>query len=600
MKNIFIFLIFIYSTNFIYSQSEFKYNLDSILVTANRVPTSFSEIGRSIEVINQKEIRQLPVSTIQDLLEHASSIDVKQRGVEGIQADVSIRGGSFEQTLILIDGIKLTDPQTGHHNMNLPIALDQVERVEILKGQGSRIHGANAFSGVINIITKKNAQNNLHLNMQGGENSFYKLGINGSVKSGTTNHHVSFSKTKSDGYRFNTGFENYNFSINNSFNFSDVVINTIYGYADKDFGANSFYTTRFPNQAEKTKTHLAAISADIVLNGFNLTPKIFWRKNNDEFVLDKNNHAFYKNNHETNVFGSELQVTTNVLGGATSFGIEYTSDKIVSNNLGDHQRDRKGFFIEQKVNLAKQLNLNLGGFAFNYSNLGWKFWPGFDLAYSPTRNFKIFANFGRAFRIPTYTELYYSDPVTMGSSKLQPEESTNYELGINYNYKSVKLNTSVFRREGKNLIDYVQELDEIWNARNITEVNTNGFEISTSMIFENGLLLNKIQIGYTYLNSDKIEIEQISRYTLTHLKHDLNLKLYSKLPFGVNQGWTLNYEDRISLEDHFTIDAKLSKVFSNLNVFVKVSNVLNEIYEEIPGVALPGRWIVGGLKIIIL
>ncbi len=600
MKNIFILLIFTYSTNLIFSQSEFEYNLDSILVTANRVPTSFSEIGRSIEVINQKEIRQLPVSTIQDLLEHASGIDVKQRGTEGVQADVSIRGGSFEQTLILIDGIKLTDPQTGHHNMNLPIALDQVERVEILKGQGSRIYGANAFSGVINIITRKNANNNFQLNLQGGEHSFYKLGINSSWKFGITNHHVSFSKTKSDGYRFNTNFENYNFSINNSFNFSRAVINTLYGFTDKNFGANSYYTTRFPNQAEKTKTQLAAISSDIEFDSFSLIPKIYWRKNDDEFVLDKYNHSFYKNNHETNVYGGELQATTNILGGATSFGIEYTSDKIVSNNLGEHQRERKGFFIEQKVNLAKYLNLNLGGFAFNYSNLGWKFWPGFDVAYSPTSNLKIFVNFGRAFRIPTYTELYYSDPVTKGNPKLQPEESNNYELGINYNLKSVKLNASVFRREGKNQIDYIKEVDEIWNAKNITEVNTNGFEIGALFRFEEGSFLNTIQIDYTYLNSDKIETEQISRYTLTHLKHDLNVKLFKKLPLGISQGWTLNYENRISLEDHFTIDAKLTKTFSNLNVFIKVSNVLDEVYEEIPGVPLPGRWIIGGVKINLL
>ncbi|MCP5062935.1 MAG: TonB-dependent receptor [Ignavibacteriae bacterium] len=600
MKNIPIFLIFIFFTNLIYSQSKLEYNLDSVIVTATRVPTSFSEIGRSIEVINQKEIRQLPVSTIQDLLEHASGIDVKQRGTEGVQADISIRGGSFEQTLILIDGIKLTDPQTGHHNMNLPVVLDQVERVEILKGQGSRIHGANAFSGVINIITKKNTNNNFQLNLQGGEHSFYKLGVNSSAKLGNTNHHISFSKTKSDGYRFNTGFENYNFSINNSFNFSNSVINTLYGYADKDFGANSFYTTRFPNQAEKTRTHLAAISADIEFDNFSFTPKIYWRKNEDEFVLDKHNHSFYKNNHETNVYGGELQVTTNVLGEATSFGIEYTSDKIISNNLGEHQRERKGFFIEQKVNLVKHLNLNLGGFVFNYSNLGWKFWPGFDVAYSPTSILKLFVNFGRAFRIPTYTELYYSDPVTKGNSKLQPEESTNYELGINYIIKSVKLNASFFRREGKNLIDYIKETDELWNARNITEVNTNGFEIGALFGFEKGSFLNKIQIGYTYLNSDKIEAEQISRYTLTHLKHDLNVKLFKKLPFGISQSWTLNYENRISLEDHFTIDAKLTKTFSNLNVFIKVSNVLDEIYEEIPGVPLHGRWIVGGVKINLL
>ncbi|MCB9249497.1 MAG: TonB-dependent receptor [Ignavibacteriales bacterium] len=129
--------------------------MDSIVVTANRVPVSFSETGRTIDVITQREIEQLPVTNIQDLLEQVSGIDIKQRGPEGVQADVSIRGGNFEQSLILIDGIKLVDPQTGHHNMNLPVSFSQLERVEILKGQGSRIYGSNAFSGVINLITKK-------------------------------------------------------------------------------------------------------------------------------------------------------------------------------------------------------------------------------------------------------------------------------------------------------------------------------------------------------------------------------------------------------------------------------------------------------------
>ncbi len=250
----------------IISQSDIDFRMDSVVVTANRVPVLFSEIGRSISVLSQREMELLPVTNIQDLLEQISGIDIKQRGPEGIQADVSIRGGNFEQSLILIDGIKLIDPQTGHHNMNIPISFDQLERVEILKGQGSRIYGANAFSGVINLITKKSAINSLQAEINGGENNYFKLGLNSTYNIGNTFHNISFSKIKSDGYRFNTGFDSYNFSLNNSFRFNNAILNTIYGYTDKDFGANSFYTTRFPNQAEKTKTHLAAISADIDLN----------------------------------------------------------------------------------------------------------------------------------------------------------------------------------------------------------------------------------------------------------------------------------------------------------------------------------------------
>jgi iron complex outermembrane receptor protein len=585
------------------AQTETNYKLDSIIVTANRVPTIFSEVGRSLNVITSQEIAQLPVNNLHDLLEYNSGLDIKQRGPQGVQADVSIRGGSFEQTLILIDGIKLSDPQTGHHNMNLPISFSQIERIEILKGQGSRSYGANAFSGVINIIPKQNAINNLQLNLSGGENNYFNLGINGSLKSGNTNHHMSYEKSKSDGYRTNTEFDNHIFSINNSFNFSSTVVKTILGYTKKDFGANSYYTTRFPNQAEKTETYLAALSAEIELDDLNIMPKIYWRKNNDEFVLNKFDHSFYKNNHETNVYGGEIQISTNILGDLTSFGVEYSQDQIASNNLGEHKRQTNGFFIEQKISASKNLNFSLGGFAYYYPQINWKFWPGIDAAYNFSDNLKIFANYGRAFRIPTYTELYYSDPITLGNFNLIPEESDNYEVGVNYDYGIVNFKTSYFIKDGKNLIDYVLDnSDDIWKARNFTKINTNGFELGLMFNLRNvsNDIIQRLAFDYTYLNSDKADLDLNTRYVLEHLKHDLSIKLFHSLPFAITQSWTINYEDRVTLGDHFTIDTKLNRNFSLFNIFITATNLLNKSYEEIPGVPLPGRWIIGGLKLNIL
>ena len=585
------------------AQTEFEHNLDSVIVTANRTPSNFSEIGRSINIISSKEIESLPTTNIQDLLEFTSGIDVKQRGPEGVQADVAIRGGSFEQTLILVDGIKLTDPQTGHHNMNLPISFSQVDRIEILKGQGSQTYGANAFGGVVNIITKKNAANNLNLDLSGGENNYYNLGINGSLKLGNTNHHLSLNKTKSDGYRYNTEFDNYNLSMNNSFNLSNSVINTLIGYTNRNFGANSYYTTRFPDQAEKTKTLLAAISADIELENFRISPKLSWRKNEDEFVLRKFDPAFYKNNHETNVYGGEMQATTNLLGGSTSFGIEFSLDQIISNNLGEHKRSTKGFFVEQKMSPANKLNINVSGYAYNYSQIDWRFWPGIDIAYSLSSNSKIYANYGQAFRIPSYTELFYKDPITLGNAELKPEESNNYEIGASVNFGLVTLNSALFRKEGTNLIDYVLDnTDDLWKAKNFTEINTNGFEfgIRVDLGKITSQVISFVNIDYTYLDSDKTNLNESSRYVLEHLEHDLTIKLFNSLPFGVNQSWTLSYEDRITLGDHFTVDTKLSKSFKQFSLFVKASNLLNKSYEEIPGVPLPGRWIIGGIKFNIL
>jgi len=596
-KKLFFTIVFLTIINFVKAQSELKYNLDSLIVIANRTPSSFSEIGQTVDVININEIKKLPITTVQELLEQSTGIDLQKRGINEVQSDISIRGGTFEQTLILIDGIKLIDPQTGHHNMNLPVSFDQIERIEILKGSGAGIHGANAFSGVINIITKRNFSNNLQFNIQGGENSFYKLGTSGSFSLGNTNHHFSFSKTKSDGYRFNTAFENYNFSFSGSYNFEKAVIKSLYGLTYKNYGANSFYTVKFPKQAEKTKIQLAAVSADIELGKFNLSPKIFWRKNIDEFVLDKDNPTFYKNNHATNVLGIESQITTNILGGATSLGFEFNYDNIQSNNLGKHNRTKLGIAAEQKITFVKQLTFNLSGYAYKYADFGWKFWPEINLAYLPFNSIKVYTNFGRAFRIPTYTELFYNDPITKGNANLKPEESTNYEVGLNYNYKIFTTNVSIFRKEGSNLIDYVKNENSNWEAKNITSINTNGFEFNTKIKFIDKLFfsfISQIKVGYTYLDSGRKNPKFVSRYTLRYLKHSLNLTVFTNLPFGLEQSWALKYGDRINLDDYFTIDTKIQKEFSKLNVFIKATNILNKPYEDIPGVLLPGRYIIAG------
>ena len=137
------------------TEVKMQYDLDEIEVTAQRSPALFSQVAQIISVIEKEEIEATSSQSIQDLLEYVAGVDVRQRGAEGVQADISIRGGTFDQTLILLNGINITDPQTGHHNLNLPVSIAQVERIEILEGPAARIYGPNAFSGTINIVTKK-------------------------------------------------------------------------------------------------------------------------------------------------------------------------------------------------------------------------------------------------------------------------------------------------------------------------------------------------------------------------------------------------------------------------------------------------------------
>lgn len=582
------------------AQDNIKHTLDDVVVTASRTPVAFSDLTRSVVVIYPDEINETPVSSIQDLLQYVSGVDIKQRGIEGVQADAGIRGGSFEQTLILIDGVKLSDPQTAHHNFNLPVSLDNVERIEVLKGQGSSIYGPNAFSGIINIITKKGRENLLSLQAAGGENGFYEGVLSASFLLGNLGNQISVSKKKSDGYRHNTDFYIINVSYGSSFESDLGSVNLFFGYNDKEFGANSFYSTAFPNQWEHTTTKLVSVSIKTGSENLSVSSSGYWRSNDDEFLLNYENPSFYRNTHKTNVYGFELQSSLNTSIGITSVGGEYSKDKIESSNLGNHSREKYGLFAEHFFSPVKNLTAIVGAFAYDYALIGWRLWPGFDVAYRISPNIKLFGSVGKAFRIPSYTELYYSDPVTEGDASLQHEETINYEIGANIIQSFYSVTVSLFRKEGKNLIDWVRTSDdEKWMVMNIAEVNTSGIDAGISfmpkMIIP-GLPVSRLGINYTYLNSDKSTPEFRSRYVLDYLRHQLIVNISNDFFFNIKQSWAFRYEDRVNLESNFIVDTRLMYSIQQFEVFVKASNLFNKSYKDITGLPLPGRWITGGVK----
>ncbi|MBU1095664.1 MAG: TonB-dependent receptor [Bacteroidetes bacterium] len=592
-------LLFFVLSN-IYSQNANEYKLNDVVVSGGRSPISMDNSARNVFVISSAQMLLLPVNTIQDLLQYVSGVDLKQRGAEGVQADVSLRGGSFEQTLILVNGIKMTDPQTGHHNLNIPFSVNDIERIEIVKGQASKTFGPNAFSGVVNIITKKNTPSELRLESFAGQHNYYSAGISGGYGFAGFNNRLSFNRSKSDGYKRNTEFEQSTFNYTGNYSFTAGAVNLLFGFIEKDFGANSFYTSRFPDQAEHTKTKFVNISADIGRDNFIVTPKLFWRRNDDEFVLNKFNPSFYRNRHQTNIYGAELQTTFKSNVGSTSLGIEFATDEITSNNLGEHNRQKQGLFFEHIWDLFGNLHLNAGGFVYKYSNLNWQIWPGFDAAYYFSPYIKTFFSVGKSFRIPSYTDLFYSDPVTLGNNKLKPEEAFTYELGLNYNSEFFSSSVSLFRREGKNIIDWVRDADKSqWRARNITTVITNGLEVGFNFLPKHLIDMLPIVsagINYTYLDSDKKSDNLESRYVLDHLKHQAIINLTHELFYGISGTWFLRYEDRLNYKDHFLTDVQFQKTITNFNLSLKATNLFNKTYHDIAGVTLPGRWITAGVN----
>ena len=429
--NDFAILMIIFLLSFFSLKAQIKnYELNEIVITASKAPITISNLTRDVIVIDKDEIKILPVNSLQDLLKYTGGVDLRQRGIDGMQSDVSIRGGNFNETLILIDGIKVSDPQTGHHNLNLPFSLDNIQRIEILKGQGSRIFGPNALSGVINFITKKGNNNSFFIKTSGGENHYYEGNIGGSYSFGFINNYISFSKAKTDGYRHNTNFDKINFSYNSSIKAGSGRINLLFGYDDKKFGANGFYGVEYPNQWEHTTTKFLNTGAEFGNEVFSISPKIYWRRNDDNYILNYENPSYYQNIHQTNVYGAELQSSINSNIGTTSFGGEYVNDEIKSTNLGIHSRNKKGVYTEQKISPFENFNIVAGVFLYNYSDLGWKFWPGIDMGFSFSNNIRVYGSVGKAFRIPTYTELYYSSIISQGNQNLKPEETLNFEMGL--------------------------------------------------------------------------------------------------------------------------------------------------------------------------
>jgi len=603
-KLIVLFVIHFYAS-LLFSQEK-VYKLNEMVVTAGRTSTKISETTRNIQIIKAEEITTSPVNSLHDLLQYVAGIDMKQRGVDGVQADVSIRGGTFEQTLVMIDGVKISDPQTGHHNLNLPLMLDQVERIEIIKGDGSSSFGANAIGGVINIITKKGNGKNAALQAAGGQHGFYDLSLSGSYGFNSVSNLFSFSKKKSDGYRHNTNFDEITASYRSSVLLGEQLIDFAFGYDDKIFGANSFYSDKFPNQWEHTRTKLASVAGEVNVVKLLISPKLFWRRNDDEYLLNYQNPSFYRNVHKTNVYGMEVQAAFQTELGASAFGAEVNRDVIVSSNLGNHARERFGAFVEQKI-AHKNLNFTLGFFAYKYANAGWKFWPGISAGYTVFPSIRVFASYGKAFRLPSYTELYYNYYLTpkngtqKGNPDLKFEESTNFEVGAHVTFENLISTVSIFRREGKNNIDWGKAItDSLWHSYNILTTGTSGFEVTTEMNIEKitTYSIKKLTLGYTFLNvAVSLNKEKFqSRYLLDNLKHQLVIGISNALYFDITQVWMLRYEHRITGDKNFLVDTQLKKSFTYFEVFLKATNLFNKSYKDFNAVFLPGRWLLAGVK----
>lgn len=618
------------------TEIKLQYDLDEVEVTASRVPVLFSQVARVLTVIEAQEIERMPAQSVQDLLEYVAGVDIRQRGAEGVQADISIRGGTFDQILILLNGINITDPQTGHHNLNLPVSLSQIERIEILEGPAARIYGPNAFSGAINIITRNPASESLGAEVSAGSFGYLNTGLSGSFRTGQFNHYIAAYRKSSKGYIENTDFGSQNVYYSGQYLSRAGKLFYQGGISGKGFGANSFYTPVYPNQYEEVQVLFGSVKLESYTK-MNLTPSVYWRRLSDKFMLFRNNPPdWYKNHnyHSTEVWGADINSWLLWKGGKTSFGAGYRNESILSNVLGEpmeeridfpgkdkfftHSKDRKilSVFAEHSLFLHNW-RLTMGVLANHISDRkgGIKYFPGFDISYQAMEPLKIVASWNTSLRMPTFTDLYYKGPTNLGNADLKPEYSTSIEGGIKLNAKALNGHVVLFHRKGTNLIDWIKaEDDELWKSMNHTIIKSQGLEVNLFWLPKTHLkksFPDKIGFSYVFNQQHKEESPFISYYVMDNLRHKLvtsySQKFFNLVSFDVRAiyqdregtfpfygGESYSYE--YEYKPFWTVDVKAVYTFNNFDFFISASNLLDRQYYDVGNVIQPGRWIKAGIS----
>jgi iron complex outermembrane receptor protein len=604
MKKVFTLLIFLIS-NFSVSQDQTT-DLDEVVVLSSKLDLPFSKNFRTVNIISSEDIKNSPVTNVSDLLQEITGIDVRRRGVGGIQGDLYIRGGGFDQTLLLVDGMKMDDAQTGHHTLNMILPLYLIERVEIIKGPAARIFGQNAFNGAINIVTKDfdGEKGTIHMNLNElSYGSFEQKNISLSTKITAENIKslISYSGNRSDGYRHNTDFKRNNYFVKTSFNTNKSPVNIIASFNENKFGANGFYASpSATEQYEETQASLLGVTTTINSKKLSITPRLYWRRGQDEYIYIRDNPSVYRNLHKTNKVSAELSGSYFSKSGITGFGMDLSTVNISSNNLGEHKRTTVNLFADHTFQLFDEKLFISPGIALSYfSDMSFHSFPGIDLGYNVSSDFKIYSNIGKTYRIPTYTDLYYSDRTTVGNENLNPESATSTELGLKYNSSNFKFSAALFNRSAKNIIDYVKSSEnDLWKAENIGSLTTKGYEFDISYSFKSSYDLsniNSISIGYTNIRDDNYVTDiNFSKYSLNSLKHHLISKLNLKYIKNINHSIVYKYSERSDKSNYSVLD---SKIMYKKGLYIYINNILDEIYSETNLVPMPGRSFLVGFNV---
>ncbi len=611
-------------------------NLKKITVNATRLPSVLQYNYRPVKVITQKDFSEAPMSDITSALNYLGGVQIAARGMQDVQTDLSINGSQPDQILILLNGFKINDLQTGHFNLNLPISLYDISQIEILQGADASLYGVNAFAGAINFSTLSATKNFTKMRAIVGQNNFleYNFAMNFAQKKQI--HFLSFNKSFSSGYMPDTDFDIYKFFYSTKYKTKNFDYFFQTGILWKNFGALNFYSPKFPYQFEHNNTEIASLS----INQKPLKIKLLasWRRNQDRFELFRegqnwyvwNNGYFIKDNdtawlvegqvpytkhnyHATNNFYLELLKTFETKFGTTVISAAEEYYIVRSTLLGDSVKPvkapfEKGIYFTkgaeqnyQSLGIYHKIRLKHWLFAFSTKVVASSVSQTFDQTFGIntayfTNDWKFFANFNRALRYPTFTELYYKDAVHQGNPNLSNEINNSFEAGFNLIKKYHFLQISGYYSKRQNLIDWSLE-NGVYYAKNWGEITIYGINLTSK--------INLKKAKFKFVKS------LIFNYSYTQLYKTQNIGFYlSSLPwhyfsFGINAGYKQFYASVSGSYFKFVPGSVNSQIFvanalvgvklKKYNIFLGVENFTDEhyIFYYTP---MPGSWFKFGVE----
>ncbi|MBN2119672.1 MAG: TonB-dependent receptor [Candidatus Omnitrophica bacterium] len=531
------------------------------------------------------DLKGLPFDSCEGILEYSSGLDLRKRAGFAIQQDLSIRGSVFEDNKVLVNGLEINDPQTGHYSLEIPFTAADLQEVRLKKNEQS-----------VNFVLKKPLSSGGFLRSSFGQHALFEnlLSVNFPVKD--LKNRISFERKKSKGARRDTDFDIYNMSFDSFYETELKEFEFIYGLGKKEFGANGFYAwPNFTQEEEHIVQHFSSMRALFKEDHFNFELMPFFRKHFDKFVLDRHNPSFYTNYHTTYIYGLDSKIDFKELG--LWLGLGRRSEKISSTNLNDHARRLKSFSVG--FNPREVGNFMFSGSlkACSYSNWGWVSSFGFNAGYFLSRNLRLKFSFDKTHRLPSFTELFYLSPSNQGNPFLEVQKMNNFQWSLEYLNADFRSALSLFLREQEDTIDWVKNLQgAAWQAQNVGDINSRGVEIDFDIDFKD-FFLQAIAFKYSFLELDQRRSYRYSKYLFNFLKHRLLIGPKIDIKDYLTLRPVVIFEKPKERPSRTVFNLNITyKINNDFSLFLEAENLLDSKFQELEGIDAGPRWFKGGIS----